>query len=299
MDGGRRHFDDIDGAGGPPVGELVATDGGRTGGRGRGGRRTLGLGRGTRGGAAGGGAAMRPPTGATLPLATGDLGRSLLLSLVTVVVATAVAWAVVLVTGRDVLEALLTDDPFRTLREFAAPLVVAGAAFEVILAIGLAVTLRTNPLVVLRGLTRDELFRGFLTFLLALVAWTFAVRAIDGPLAGGHWWPAAVGWLFVLEVVLTVVVAPVVEERLFRGLLLAGLRPRYGPVVAVLGQAAVYGLAHAWALRDASRPATVIGMIAVGAVFGWMANASEDLRPVIVAHAMFGAWVMAERVLRF
>jgi membrane protease YdiL (CAAX protease family) len=282
MDGGRRHFDDIDGAGGPPVGEVVAIDGGRKGGRrGSGGRR------------------RRDGGGTGLPLASGDLGRGLFLGLVTVVVAAAVALAAILGARHGVADALLTDDPFGTLREFAAPIVVAGAAFEAVLAIGLVVTLRANPFVVLRGITGEELFRGFLTFLLALVAWQFAVRAIDGPFAGGHWWPAAVGWLFVVEVALGVVVAPILEERLFRGLLLAGLRPRFGPVVAVLLQAAVYGLAHVWALRDASRPATVVGMIAVGAVFGWMANATDDLRPVIVGHAMFGAWVMAERVLRF
>jgi membrane protease YdiL (CAAX protease family) len=187
----------------------------------------------------------------------------------------------------------------RTLREFAAPLVLAAGAFEAVLAAGLALTLRANPLVALRGLTREEVFRGFLTFVLALFAWTFAVRAVDGPFAGRHWWPAAVGWLFVLELVLAVLVAPLLEERLFRGILLAGLRSRFGPVVAVLGQAAIYGAAHAWALRDASRPATIVGMAAVGAVFGWMAHTTDDLRPVVVAHAMFGAWVMAERVFGF
>jgi membrane protease YdiL (CAAX protease family) len=301
MDGGRRHFDDIDGAGGPPVGDLVAFDGGRSGGR-----RGSGGGRRRRSGGSrigGGGAGATGPSGgapgSALPLASGDLGRGLLLGLVTVVAAAAVALVAILAAQHDVVEALLTDDPFATLREFAAPIVIAGAAFEAVLALGLVVTLRANPFVVLRGITGQELFRGFLTFLLALVAWQFAVRAIDGPFAGGHWWPAAVGWLFVLEVVLGVVVAPILEERLFRGLLLAGLRPRFGPVVAVLLQAAIYGLAHVWALRDASRPATVVGMIAVGAVFGWMANATEDLRPVVVGHAMFGAWVMAERVLRF
>lgn len=308
MDGGRRHFDDIDGCGGPPTGELVAVDGGRGGvsparlrllrggGGGRGdqggGRRRRPAGSSPRLGAGPGGAPA-------LPLATGDVGRGMVLALVTVVVATAVALTIIVVARRDAFDALLTNDPLRTLRVLAAPIVFAGAAFEVVLAGGLVLALRANPFVALRGLTREEVFRGFITFLLALFAWTFAVRAVDGPFAGRHWWPAAFGGVFVLEVVLTVVVAPILEERLFRGLLLAGLRSRFGPVVAVLGQAAIYGAAHVWALRDAGRPATVIGMAAVGAVFGWMAHTSDDLRPVIVAHAMFGAWVMAERIFGF
>jgi membrane protease YdiL (CAAX protease family) len=299
MDGGRRHFDDVDGCGGPPAGELVVVDGG-----GRGGRRAVAtrLGRGrprVGGGGRGGGAAKAGTPGAPMPLAAGRDGRAMGWALLTVVVATAVGLAVILGSRRDVFDALVTDDPMRTLREFAAPLVLAAGAFEAVLAAGLALTLRANPLVALRGLTREEVFRGFLTFVLALFAWTFAVRAVDGPFAGRHWWPAAVGWLFVLELVLAVLVAPLLEERLFRGILLAGLRSRFGPVVAVLGQAAIYGAAHAWALRDASRPATIVGMAAVGAVFGWMAHTTDDLRPVVVAHAMFGAWVMAERVFGF
>lgn len=286
MDASRRHFDDIDGCGGPPQGERVDVDGG--------GPRRLRPSRPAR--------ASRQPgssvPAAGIPLAAPGVavGRAFGLALVTVAVATAVALVIVALSPSDVVSALLSRDPVATLRRHAGPLVIAGAAFEGVLAVGLVLITRANPLVRLPGVTREELLRGFITFLLALFAWTFFVGAIDGT-SGRHWWPAAVGGLFLAEILLTVVIAPVLEERLFRGFLLVGLRDRFGPVLGVLGQAAIYGAANAWALRDASRPATVIGMAAVGAVFGWMAHTAGDLKPVMIGHAMFGAWVVAERVL--
>jgi membrane protease YdiL (CAAX protease family) len=225
-----------------------------------------------------------------------DARRALGIALATAVAATAAALAVATLSEGGVVEALLSVDAQGALRRYAGPLVLAGVAFEVVLALGLLVATRTSPFPSLRGITGEELLRGFITFLLALFAWTFFVRAIDGT-SGDHWWPLALGWLFVVEVVLTVLVAPVLEERLFRGLLLVGLRERMGPVLGVLGSAAIYGLAHSWALRDASRPGTIIGMAAVGAVFGWMAHAANDLRPVIIGHMMFGGWVVLERLL--
>jgi membrane protease YdiL (CAAX protease family) len=286
MDASRRHFDDVDGCGGPPQGERVDVDGG-------GGRRV----RAPR--------SSRPPRGArapnppaALPLAVPGVavGRAFGWAMATVAVATAAALAIVAFAPPDVVSALLSRDPMTTLRRHAGPLVIAGAAFEAVLVAGFVLITRSSPRVRFRGISREEVLRGFITFLLALFAWTFFVGAIDGT-SGRHWWPAAVGGLFLAEVVLTVVVAPVVEERVFRGFLLVGLRDRFGPVLGVLGQAAIYGAANAWALRDASRPGTVIGMAAVGAVFGWMAHTAGDLKPVMIGHAMFGAWVVAERVL--
>ena len=285
MDASRRHFDDIDGCGGPPQGERVDVDGGP---------RRL---RPSRPGRAN--REPRSPSPATgIPLAAPGVagGRAFGLALVTVAVATAVALVIVALSPSDVVNALLSRDPVATLRRHAGPLVIAGAAFDAVLAAGLVLITRANPLVRLRGITREEVLRGFITFLLALFAWTFFVGAIDGT-SGRHWWPAAIGGLFLAEIVLTVVVAPIIEERLFRGFLLVGLRDRFGPVLGVLGQAAIFGAANAWALRDASRPATVVGMAAVGAVFGWMAHTAGDLKPVMIGHAMFGAWVVAERVL--
>jgi len=287
MDATRRNFDDIDGCGGPPAGDPVPVDGG--------GPSRLRL----RGGGRTGGGARRSAGGPASGMALGagvDTSRALGVALATAVAATAAALAVATLSEGGVVDALLSRDPEAALRRYAGPLVLAGVAFEVVLGVGLLVATRTNPFPRLRGLTREEVLRGFITFLLALFAWTFFVGAIDGT-SGDHWWPLALGWLFVVEVVLTVFVAPVLEERLFRGLLLVGLRERFGPVLGVLGSAAIYGLAHVWALRDASRPGTVIGMAAVGAAFGWMAHAANDLRPVIVGHMMFGGWVVLERLL--
>ncbi len=87
--------------------------------------------------------------------------------------------------------------------------------------------------------------------------------------------------------VLTVVVVPVVEELLFRGLFLrgalrafAGAGRRLGPVLAVVCTGVVFGLAHLEALET-------LGLAAFGVVLAFMAYRWRRLGPCILAHASF------------
>jgi membrane protease YdiL (CAAX protease family) len=82
--------------------------------------------------------------------------------------------------------------------------------------------------------------------------------------------------------VVLVLVAPFVEEILFRGLLLRSLRRRTTVLWAVVGQAAIFGLLHfEWLQLPA--------LIGFGLVCGWLAVRTGRLGPGIWAHAAFNA----------
>jgi uncharacterized protein len=76
--------------------------------------------------------------------------------------------------------------------------------------------------------------------------------------------------------------APLIEELFFRGLLFRSLRRRYGPVVAIVGSAVVFGLAHFELLQ-------LPALILFGLVLGVLAEKTGRLGPGIVAHAAFNA----------
>jgi membrane protease YdiL (CAAX protease family) len=88
--------------------------------------------------------------------------------------------------------------------------------------------------------------------------------------------------------VLAVTVAPVLEELLFRGLVLRGLMLRLGFWPAALASSAVFGLLHATAL-DASGLLVVltIGLLGVGLCL--LARSTGRLGPSIGVHALHNA----------
>ncbi len=87
--------------------------------------------------------------------------------------------------------------------------------------------------------------------------------------------------------VLTVVAVPVIEETFFRGLVLRGLLAMFkrtgrvlGPVLAVVTDGVVFGLAH-------FEPLELLGLAAFGAVLAVLALRLGRLGPCIFAHATF------------
>ena len=305
MDGARRHFDDIDGCGGPPVGELVAIDGGGTGGGGglsrlrpRRGLRAVGEAgsrpiRERRAPVAGDGRIPPDSVGAGL-----DRNRRLTTALVVTFAAAAVAFAV-----STVLDG--TSDAFAgvvpsALRRLAVPFALAALAFHVIAAAGLLLARSggggPHPLAPPKKIAGEDLLRGGIAFLLALFAASFVTSAVR---AGGVQWsdiPLRPDGLAVLEALLLVVAAPIVQERLFRGLLLVVLRDRFGPVIGVLGQSAVAGAALGWMAAPGGRTAVALAAFAMAGVFGWFAHATDDLRPGMIGGAFFALWLLAGRV---
>ena len=102
----------------------------------------------------------------------------------------------------------------------------------------------------------------------------------------GHWtewFDADLAWGTPLEaassLASSVVVAPVVEEVVFRGLLFATLRRRLPALAAATVSGAVFALAHGYGLMG------FLSVFASGVLWAWAYERSGSLLPAIVAHA--------------
>jgi membrane protease YdiL (CAAX protease family) len=89
--------------------------------------------------------------------------------------------------------------------------------------------------------------------------------------------------LFLL-LVMAAIVAGIVEEAAFRGYMQGPIERQYGPAVAILANGIVFGFAH-----YNHHPASVVSMLpfylAVTAVYGGLAYATNSILPGIVLHA--------------
>ena len=87
-----------------------------------------------------------------------------------------------------------------------------------------------------------------------------------------------------LLLVMASIVAGMVEEAAFRGYMQGPIERRHGPMVAILVNGAMFGLAH-----YNHHPASVLVMlpfyIAVAAVYGGLAYATNSILPGLVLHA--------------
>jgi membrane protease YdiL (CAAX protease family) len=83
-----------------------------------------------------------------------------------------------------------------------------------------------------------------------------------------------------------VLVAPVVEELFFRGVLLRSFRSRWAPAPAIAAQALVFGMYHISVTYGAGNVGLVLSIGALGAVFGVVAHQLRRLAPGMVAHAI-------------
>lgn len=85
-----------------------------------------------------------------------------------------------------------------------------------------------------------------------------------------------------LTVMLVVLVAPIVEEMLFRGVLLSALGSRAGAGVALVGQAILFAAYHfsAWMF---------VPMLLLGLACGYLTQRRGSLWPAVVLHALFNA----------
>ncbi len=92
---------------------------------------------------------------------------------------------------------------------------------------------------------------------------------------------------------LAVVVAPIVEELLFRGLVLRSLRSRLGPWPAILVQGALFGAIHVQLGVGIENLTVIAALTAVGIVFGFVADHVGRIGPAIVGHAIFNGVAVA------
>ena len=99
---------------------------------------------------------------------------------------------------------------------------------------------------------------------------------------------------FVVSIaVLAIVVAPVVEEIVFRGLVLRGLVGVMGPVGAVATQAVLFGAAHFDPTLGTGNIGLILLLSAVGAVLGGAAYLTRRLTASIIAHAIINTIAVA------
>jgi membrane protease YdiL (CAAX protease family) len=103
-------------------------------------------------------------------------------------------------------------------------------------------------------------------------ACSLTTRAQDGKGAG-----------VLLFLLVVVVMAPLVEELYFRGMVLGALERRLAPVPAVVISAGVFALAH---LQGAQFPA----LLMFGLIAGALRVRTGRLAPAVLAHVGFNAW---------
>jgi hypothetical protein len=94
-----------------------------------------------------------------------------------------------------------------------------------------------------------------------------------GSLAAG-----ALASLFLISLV-----APVVEELVFRGLILGGLLAYYKPWKAILVSAVLFTLFHL-------NPYQFVAAFGLGLLFGWVFWKTRSLWPCMILHAIFNGW---------
>jgi len=83
---------------------------------------------------------------------------------------------------------------------------------------------------------------------------------------------------------LAVVAAPVLEEFVFRGLIFRGLRRTTGPLLAVIGSAALFALVHP--------PLAVIPVFGLGVAAAIAFNQSKFLLAPILTHAVYNGCML-------
>jgi membrane protease YdiL (CAAX protease family) len=84
----------------------------------------------------------------------------------------------------------------------------------------------------------------------------------------------------VLLVLVVVVLAPIIEELFFRGLLLRSLERRVGRWGALIISSLVFGAVHLQALQ-------FLALTVIGLVLGWLTQHFGRLGPAIWAHVAF------------
>lgn len=97
----------------------------------------------------------------------------------------------------------------------------------------------------------------------------------------------------VATAVAAVVAAPIVEELVFRGLVLRGLLSRFGAVLAIGLQGVLFGAAHVDPARGVGNIGLVVILSGVGMALGTAAYLTRRLGPAVIAHAIFNGVVVA------
>ncbi|HET8678523.1 MAG TPA: CPBP family intramembrane glutamic endopeptidase, partial [bacterium] len=83
-----------------------------------------------------------------------------------------------------------------------------------------------------------------------------------------------------------VIVAPITEEFLFRGLILQGFLSRYSVRRAIIISSILFGAVHLDLLK-------FLGTTAIGALFAWLFVRTRSLVPSLLGHGLLNGWQVA------
>lgn len=124
---------------------------------------------------------------------------------------------------------------------------------------------------------------------LASLLWSLLARAVGWDAPARSDLPAVFGSGtagLALSVVMVVIAAPVVEELVFRGVVMRSIGYRFGRRPAIVGSAVVFALSHAtaWAF---------VPVLVLGVALGWLAWTRESLWPAIALHVLYNGVVVA------
>jgi membrane protease YdiL (CAAX protease family) len=96
----------------------------------------------------------------------------------------------------------------------------------------------------------------------------------------------------VATAITAVVAAPIVEEIVFRGVVMRGFLSRMAPVLAILLQGVLFGVAHIDPVRGSGNLGLAIVLSGVGIAFGGAAYLTRRVGTTVLAHAIFNGVVL-------
>jgi len=96
--------------------------------------------------------------------------------------------------------------------------------------------------------------------------------------------PDALG--LALAVAMAVVVGPIVEEMVFRSVLLGGIAARWGEKAGIVGSALLFASFHV-------TPWMLVPAAALGIATGWLARSRRSLWPAVVLHSLYNGVAVA------
>jgi len=98
---------------------------------------------------------------------------------------------------------------------------------------------------------------------------------------------------YIISLVITAVVAaPIVEEMVFRGVVLRGFNSRLPVLLSLVLQAVLFGAAHADPVRGVGNLGLILVLSGVGLALGIGAQLLGRIGPAVVAHALFNGAVL-------
>jgi membrane protease YdiL (CAAX protease family) len=148
---------------------------------------------------------------------------------------------------------------------------------------------RLRPLLHATPLPASRLLLWLLPPLLLAMPGVLALDALGSSLADAWFdspWERQVMELFngrgIADAMAACVVAPLLEELLFRGVILQGFAQRYSPQRALWLSALLFSAAHA-------NMHQFLGTLPFGLLAGWLVLRTGSLWPAVMAHALFNA----------